>query len=74
MESTLINLVLHEIDIIIQKQIMIVKLNAEVEDRRVRLIEFIQSSEELHLSRETRKNILENVSNMEMEVLRTTKV
>ena len=70
----LINLVLHEIDIIIQKQIMIVKINAEVEDRRVRLMEVNQSSEELQLSSETRKNILENVSNMKMEVLRTTKV
>ena len=32
----LINLVHHEMDIIIHKQIMIVQLNAEVEDRRVR--------------------------------------
>ena len=67
MENMLIKLVFHEIDIIIQKQIMIVKINAEVEDRRVRLMEVNQSSEELQLSSETRKNILENVSNMEME-------
>ena len=67
-------LVHHEIDIISQKQIMMMQYNAEVEDRRMRLIEFIQSSDELQLSRETRKNILENVYNMKMEVLRTTKV
>ena len=36
MENMLINLVHHEMDIIIHKQIMIVQLNAEVEDRRVR--------------------------------------
>ena len=36
MENVLIILVHHEMDIIIHKQIMIVQLNAEVEDRRVR--------------------------------------
>ena len=36
MENMLIYLVHHEMDIIIHKQIMIVQLNAEVEDRRVR--------------------------------------
>ena len=74
MENSLNDLFLHEIDIINQKQIMIVKFNTEVEDRRIRLMEFIQTSDELQLSRKTCKNILENVSNMEMEVLRTTKV
>ena len=58
MENSLINLVHHEIDIIVQKQIMIVKFNEEVEDRRVRLMEFVQSSDELQVSRKTRNNIL----------------
>ena len=72
MENTLNDLVLHEVDIIIQKQIMVMKFNAEVEDRRIRLMEFIQSSDESQLSRENRKNILEKVYNMKMEVLGTT--
>jgi hypothetical protein len=73
MENTLINLVFHEIDIITKKQIMIANLNDEVEDRRIRLVEFIQSSDELGLSRKACGNILENVSNMKMEVMRTEK-
>ena len=73
METTLINLVFHEIDIITQKQIMIANLNEEVEDRRIRLMEFIKNDEELGLSRNARGNILENVSNMKMEVKRTEK-
>ena len=74
MENSLINLVHHEIDIIVQKQIMIVKLNEEVEDRRIRLMEFVQSDEDLQISSKARNDILENVSNMEMKVLCTTKV
>ena len=66
------DVVLHEIDIIIQKQMMVMKFNAEGEDRRIRLMEFIQSSDESQLSRENRKNILEKVYNMKMEVLGTT--
>ena len=49
------------------------KFNEEVEDRRVRLMEFVQSSDELQVSRKTHNNILENVSNMQMKVLGTIK-
>ena len=72
MENTLNDLDLHEIDIIIQNQIMVMKFNTEVEDRRIRLMEFIQSSDESQLSRENRKNILEKVYNMKMEAMGTT--
>ena len=71
MESTLINLVLHEIDIIIQKKFMMVNYNTELEDRRVRLMELIQNNDDINLSERGQQNLLQNVSNMKMEVLRT---
>ena len=69
----LIKLVQVEIGIIVQEQIRIVNYNTELEDRRRRLMEYVQSSTELDLSRGARENILENVSNMKMEISRTPK-
>ena len=71
--SVAINCVLAEIDIIIQKQVMIVNYNMELEDRRIRLMEFIQTSVDLNLSERDRENLIVNVSNMKMEVVGTGK-
>ena len=43
-------IVLYVIDIIAKEQIMIVKYNNELEDRRLRLMEFVQNSENLEIS------------------------
>ena len=59
----------HEIDIIIQKQIMVAKYTAKLEDRRERLMEFIQTSPDLNLSEKVRNNLMENVINMKIEVI-----
>ena len=68
--SYVMNIVLHEIDIIVKEQIMIVRHNAFLEDRRIRLMDFIQNSEILDISNGARENLLKNVSTMEMKVLR----
>ena len=69
--SVAINNVLEEIDIIIQKQVMIVNYNMELEDGRIRLLEFIQTSVDLNLSETARENLVVNVSNMKLEVVGT---
>ena len=45
-----IEIVLHEIDIISNEQMRIVRYNDELEDRRLRLMEFIQRDENLEIS------------------------
>jgi hypothetical protein len=68
--TIIIENILDEIDIIIKEQIVIFMYNAELEDRRIRLMEFIQNSEELLISRKARENLVSNVSNMGIKVLR----
>ena len=68
-----ISIVWEEIDIITYEQIKIIKYNEELEDRRLRLLEFIKRSEQLNITKEAQNNLLLNVSHMEMEVLRTGK-
>ena len=66
-----ITIILEEIDIITNEQIKMIKYNEELEDRRSRLLEFIKTSENLKISKEAQKNLLQNISRMEMEILRT---
>ena len=47
-------IVLYEIDIIAKEQLMIVKYNIELDDRRLRLMEFVKNSEKLQISTEAR--------------------
>ena len=47
-------IVLYEIDIIAKEQLMIVKYNIELEDRRLMLMEFGKNSEKLQISTEAR--------------------
>ena len=53
---------------------MIVKYNNELEDRRLRLMEFVQNSEKLDISERARDNILHNVSCMELTVTKSSNV
>ena len=62
------DILLCEIDIIIQQQIWIAQYISALEDRRLRLMDFIQTSEELELSNQTRENLCVNVENMEIEL------
>ena len=62
------DILLCEIDIIIQQQIWIAQYTSALEDRRLRLMEFIKTSEELKLSNLTRENLCVNVENMEIEL------
>ena len=64
-------IVLEEIGFITNEQIRIMKYNAEMEDRRLRLLEFIKRRENLRISKEAQTNLILNVSNMELKVLRT---
>ena len=68
-----ITIVLEEIDIITNEQIKMIKYNEELEDRRSRLLEFIKTSENLNISKEAQKNLLQNIFHMEREILRTGK-
>jgi hypothetical protein len=45
-------IVLHEIDIVTKEQMRLVKYHNELEDRRLRLMEFFQNSERLEISPE----------------------
>ena len=63
------DILLCEIDIIIQQQICISNYISVLEDRRQRLIEFIQTSEELEMSKHAHENIIDNVVNMEIKLV-----
>ena len=65
-------LVLHEIDIVTKEQMMLVKYHNELEDRRLRLMEFVQNSEKLEISAEARDNLLHNVSDMELKLTKSS--
>ena len=67
--TTIIENVLDEIDIIIEEQIRIANCNAVLEDRRIRLLEFIRTSQELVISKRARENLIVTVSNMEIKVV-----
>lgn len=67
--TTIIENVLDEIDIIIEEQIRIANCNAVLEDRRIRLLEFIRTSQELEISKRARENLIVTVSNMEIKVV-----
>ena len=71
--SDFMNLVFHEIDIIDKEQIMIVRHSNFLEDRRKRLMDFIENSEMIDISVEARENLLKNISTMEIKVLRVSK-
>ena len=75
MESSDVNfmkLVFHEIDIIDKEQIMIVRHKEFLEDRKKRLMDFIEYSEMIDISVEARENLLKNISTMEIKVLRVS--
>ena len=61
-------IVLHEIDIITKEQIMLIKYNEQLEDRRLRLEEFVRNSDKLEISEGARENLVQNVSDMELTV------
>ena len=67
--TTIIENVLDEIDIIIEEQIRIANCNAVLEDRRIRLLEFIRTSQELEISKRDHENLMVTVSNMELKVV-----
>ena len=48
----------------------IINYTAELEDRRIRFLEFINTSKEINLSQKARVNLESNVVNMEIKVLR----
>ena len=56
-------IVLYEIDIIAKEQLMIVKYNNELDDRRLRLMEFVKNSEKLQISTETIFSIMFQIWN-----------
>ena len=62
------DILLCEIDIIIQQQIWISQYISALEDRRLRLMDFIQTSEEFEMSNQTRENLCVNVENMEIKL------
>ena len=62
--------VFQEIDILVREQISIINHNAVIEDRRKRFICFLQSSEVLQISSDARENLLQNVYDMEINVVR----
>ena len=56
-------------DIIVQEQTKIADYNAWLENRRLRLMEFIQKTDNLPICGRARENLLESVANMEMKFL-----
>ena len=62
------DILLCEIDIIIQQQIWMAQYISVLEDWRLRLMDFIQTSEELTMSNQTRENLCVNVENMEIKL------
>ena len=62
------DILLCEIDIIIQQQIWIAQYISALEDWRLRLMDFIQTSEELTMSNQTSENLCVNVENMEIKL------
>ena len=62
----------HEIDIITKEQIMLVKYNEDLEDWRLRLMEFVKHSEILEISAGARENLLQNVPDMRLTVSNST--
>ena len=65
-------IVLLTIDIIIKEQIKLVKYNDDLEDRRLRLMEFVKHSEILEISAGARENLLQNVPDMRLTVSNST--
>ena len=70
--TAIIEIVSVEIDIITQEQMRIAKLNFVLEDRRLRLMEFLKSREELNISKRARENLIVTVSNMETKLVKQT--
>ena len=69
-----IEIVLHEIDIISNEQMRIVRYNDELEDRRLRLMEFIQSGESLEITSVAEDNLIKNLTEMELKVSKSENV
>ena len=59
-----IEIVLHEMDITSNEQMRIVRYNDELEDRRLRLMEFIQRGENLEITPGAKANLIKNVTEM----------
>ena len=72
--SDFMNLVLNEIDIIVKEQIMLVRHNEYLEDRRIRLMDFIQNSEMIDIWNEARTNLNKNVLTLEMKVMKAPQI
>ena len=72
--ESIIQTVKDEMEILTNKQIMLMKYTTELEDRRHRFIEFIKNRELLKISTEARENLLVNVEAMEINVVRAAKI
>ena len=69
-EVDVVEIVFVEIDIIMKEQLKIFSYNAELEDRRLRLMDFIKHSEHLKVSKELRENMTTKASSLEIKVVR----
>ena len=69
-----IEIVLKKIDIISNEQMRIIKYNGELEDRRLRLMEFIQSGPNLEITSGARNNLIKNVTEMKLNLSKSENV
>ena len=67
-------IVFKEFDIIIKEQDKIAQYTAVLEDRRLRFLDFIQTTKELPVSKEEREDLEKNVKTLEIKVTRNVKM
>ena len=67
-------IVFKEFDIIIKEQDKIAQYTAVLEDRRLRFLDFIQTTKELPVLKEERENLEKNVKTLEIKVTRNVKM
>ena len=61
-------IILWEIDFIMQEQRNLIQYNNQLEDRRLRLLEFVQSGQEISMSKSARESIVKDVSKLELKL------
>ena len=69
MDAYAMETVMMEIDIIIQEQTKIANYTVWLEDRRLRLMNYVQKTNCLKISESGRKTLIKNITNMEIKVL-----
>ena len=70
----IMEIVFKEFDIIIKEQDKIAQYTAVLEDRRLRFLDFIQTTKELPVSKEEREDLEKNVKTLEIKVTRNVKM